>query len=256
MFAYLYYLADSPDLRLPRYLRDVDFVLLASGAVLIAIAVGGMYDLLRDLDPTDTGARAPLASYQQSKLVMILVLTALAGLWFILLMLTMGADFPTALLIGIFMAAIFPPLHPGLFYYFLALIVRLLMPHCRLPLGLMTFMDEDADPVGLLKSVGPAYQFRHAELQDQHGSSNEFGPEGGEILEPRASPPLVAHLPVRQAPGDNDVPELAKDVLVLWYLAGWKSGSCGVLGDPPGRCWASSPGSRLACSSSPAAVAL
>ena len=77
VFAYLYYLADSPDLRLPRYLRDVDFVLLASGAVLIAIAVGGMYDLLRDLDPTDTGARAPLASYQQSKLVMILVLTAL-----------------------------------------------------------------------------------------------------------------------------------------------------------------------------------
>lgn len=80
-------------------------------------------------------------------------------------MLTMGADFPTALLIGIFMAAIFPPLHPGLFYYFLALIVRLLMPHRRLPLGLMTFMD-DAYRLGLLRSVGPAYQFRHAELQD------------------------------------------------------------------------------------------
>jgi hypothetical protein len=35
----------------------------------------------------------------------------------------------------------------------------------KLPLRLMNFLD-DADRLGLLRTVGPAYQFRHAEFQD------------------------------------------------------------------------------------------
>jgi hypothetical protein len=35
----------------------------------------------------------------------------------------------------------------------------------RLPLRLMRFLD-DAHRLGLLRAVGPTYQFRHAELQD------------------------------------------------------------------------------------------
>src|SRR5262249_5785605 len=37
--------------------------------------------------------------------------------------------------------------------------------HRRVPRGLMTFLD-DAYRLGLLRVVGSAYQFRHAELQD------------------------------------------------------------------------------------------
>jgi hypothetical protein len=35
----------------------------------------------------------------------------------------------------------------------------------RLPRALMPFLD-DAHRLGLLRTVGPAYQFRHAELHD------------------------------------------------------------------------------------------
>jgi len=35
----------------------------------------------------------------------------------------------------------------------------------RLPRALMPFLD-DAHRLGLLRAVGPIYQFRHAELQD------------------------------------------------------------------------------------------
>lgn len=36
----------------------------------------------------------------------------------------------------------------------------------RLPRNLMSFLD-DAHRLGLLRAVGPIYQFRHAELQDR-----------------------------------------------------------------------------------------
>jgi hypothetical protein len=39
----------------------------------------------------------------------------------------------------------------------------------RLPWRLMDFLD-DAYRLGLLRTVGPAYQFRHAELQDHLAS--------------------------------------------------------------------------------------
>ena len=40
-----------------------------------------------------------------------------------------------------------------------------LATHKRLPCRLMAFLD-DALRLGLLRAVGPVYQFRHAELQD------------------------------------------------------------------------------------------
>jgi hypothetical protein len=53
-------------------------------------------------------------------------------------------------------------------YYVLA--ARWLAGTGRLPWRLMTFLD-DAYRLGLLRVVGPAYQFRHAELQDHLADS-------------------------------------------------------------------------------------
>jgi hypothetical protein len=45
------------------------------------------------------------------------------------------------------------------------LATRWLAASGKLPLRLMGFLD-DAYRLGLLRTVGPAYQFRHAEFQD------------------------------------------------------------------------------------------
>ena len=52
----------------------------------------------------------------------------------------------------------------------------------RLPLRLMGFLD-DAYRLGLLRVVGPVYQFRHADLQDH--------------LAPLTEPPAVPIPPIR-----------------------------------------------------------
>ena len=53
--------------------------------------------------------------------------------------------------------------HHAWFVFLLATMV--LAVRGRLPLRLMTFLD-DAHRLGLLRAVGPIYQFRHSELQD------------------------------------------------------------------------------------------
>jgi hypothetical protein len=42
----------------------------------------------------------------------------------------------------------------------------------RLPRKLMHFLD-DAHRLGLLRTVGPIYQFRHAELQDHLATTSD-----------------------------------------------------------------------------------
>jgi hypothetical protein len=54
----------------------------------------------------------------------------------------------------------------------------------RSPLRLMTFLD-DAHRLGLLRTIGPTYQFRHAELQDHLAAPHRVPPA---VQEPGAAP--------------------------------------------------------------------
>ena len=55
----------------------------------------------------------------------------------------------------------------------------------RLPYNLVSFLD-DAHRLGLLRAIGPIYQFRHAELHDHLAS--DYSSAGSEILAAPTTP--------------------------------------------------------------------
>jgi hypothetical protein len=76
-----------------------------------------------------------------------------------------------------------------------AICVRRLSRTGRLPRHLMPFLD-DAHRLGLLRAVGPVYQFRHAEFQDYLAAAYSTGPAAGAV--PPAQP---SHNPLAPASG-------------------------------------------------------
>ncbi|MEV6302653.1 NACHT domain-containing protein [Actinoplanes sp. NPDC051861] len=61
----------------------------------------------------------------------------------------------------------------------------------ELPRQLMSFLD-DAHRLGLLRVVGPIYQFRHAELQDHLASDQHTPADSGDSTLPGTSPEMIA----------------------------------------------------------------
>lgn len=78
------------------------------------------------------------------------------------LMFGLGVGLAGGLLFGLMFGLALGNHHAWLAYAFAA---RRLAKKEHLPRKLMAFLD-DAHRLGLLRTVGPIYQFRHAELQD------------------------------------------------------------------------------------------
>jgi hypothetical protein len=122
------------------------------------------------ISAADIHASTPLSNWRADRTLMIVRVAAIpAASWLVGLALTgLVLIFPVAatsfitLSLG-FTAVLLSGRHHAWIIYLFAT-YQLARQH-RLPRRLMPFLD-DAHRLGLLRTVGPIYQFRHADLQD------------------------------------------------------------------------------------------
>ena len=158
---------------------DVGITGATTGALLVGLA-GGLIAWAETPIP-ENQASTPLASWRADRtlnLSRIIVFGLAFGLVFGLplgLAFEINLGFPRALMaglgvglpLGIGAGLVFGSHHAWVAYAVAT--YRLACGH-RLPRQLMPFLD-DAHRLGLLRTVGPIYQFRHAELQDHLASA-------------------------------------------------------------------------------------
>jgi hypothetical protein len=137
----------------------------------MGLVVGLVGGLLKFLGSVTLAARAitPLASYQGDRLLAfvraVLLGSVLGVVSGVLLGVVLGVavGLTGGLVVGLTGGVLFGlPFSAWVGFILASLPLR---DRRRLPLHLMRFLD-DAHRLGLLRVIGPAYQFRHAELQD------------------------------------------------------------------------------------------
>ncbi len=165
--AFVYYTTAA---RVPLYLED-GFILL----VMLAPAVGPCVVILDFLSSDSLALRAisPTASHRGDCVRLGVQILAVAAILLTLFLVLIPAVFPvdsemsTYLVIAFLalLATLVVGLAVGQAQTAFVISLVFLVARRRLPLRLMRFLD-NAHQLGLLRVIGPAYQFRHAELQD------------------------------------------------------------------------------------------
>ncbi|GAB3900989.1 hypothetical protein GCM10029964_089150 [Kibdelosporangium lantanae] len=184
---------------LVRNVRGLGEFLALGLAVWVVLVLNQLFDLLEAPTPVHTAA-TPMSSWRGNRALNLLRL-ALAvpnllvpALVLPRLLLAAGSaatDTPLALLLVVLVAptVFLSPIatrHNTWYAYRIA--VRRLARQHRLPLDLMSFLD-DAHRLGLLRTVGAAYQFRHDTLRVYLTPAYRQSTTG----DPAPDPPSVAH---------------------------------------------------------------